>query len=32
MGTPELFAAHAVDVDHWFSTAAFVPISETKDA
>jgi hypothetical protein len=32
MGTPELFAAHAVDVDNWFSTASFVPISETKDA
>ena len=32
MGTPELFAAHAVAVDNWFSTAAFVPISETKDA
>ena len=31
MGTPELFAAHAVAVDNWFSTAAFVPISETKD-
>ena len=32
MGTPDLFAAHAVAVDNWFSTAAFVPISETKDA
>jgi hypothetical protein len=32
MGTPELFAAHARDVDNWFSTAAFVPISETTDA
>jgi hypothetical protein len=32
MGTPELFAAHAREIDNWFSTAAFVPISETKDA
>ena len=32
MGTPELFAAHADDIENWFSTAAFVPISEAKDA
>ena len=32
MGTPDLFAAHATDVENWFSTSAFVPISETKDA
>ena len=32
MGTPDLFAAHAVDLENWFSTSAFVPISETKDA
>ena len=29
MGTPELFAANAREIDNWFSTAAFVPISET---
>jgi hypothetical protein len=29
MGTPDLFDAHAVDIENWFSTAAFVPISET---
>jgi len=30
MGTPELFAAHAGDIDRWFSTAAFVPISDAR--
>jgi len=32
MGTPEMFAAHAAEIDLWFSTAVFVPISETKTA
>lgn len=30
MGPPDLFAAHAADVDQWFATAAFVPVSEAK--
>jgi hypothetical protein len=29
MGTPDLFDARAVDIENWFSTSAFVPISET---
>jgi len=28
MGTPELLAAHAADVEKWFATAVFVPRSE----
>jgi len=30
MGTPEQFAAHASDIDRWFSTVAFVPLAESK--
>ena len=32
LGTPEMFAAHAAEIDLWFSSAVFVPISETKTA
>ena len=32
MVTPDMFAGHAAEIDLWFSTAVFVPISETKTA
>jgi hypothetical protein len=28
MGSPALFEAHAANIDRWFDTAAFVPISD----
>jgi hypothetical protein len=28
MGTPALFETHAADIDRWFDSAAFVPLSE----